>query len=420
MNLNEFFYYKTKKCVKQEHHLTEICYFSHDSDIRRPLIDFNQFVSSNNFSQRSYKEEIVSKTIIPFYTDDAGFENEAVNKMLFPFNPCHNFYEYKYHICHYKKVTCKLKELGLNCPYGKLCADIHKDEIWDQEGFDQLRTLYERLKDDSKLLTRTELIDIYDKINGFDSNNYVLVKFEKKGKQNQAKKKIIACPYKKKLDTKKLDLQNDAIQILNKLIKIDSTIINDQAKIKKDILEELNNIPTLTKGDLFNNLINVDNSIVFISSTPPKKEEINKLLIAFLNSHNGIIIYGADVNSGKVNGIIMDRKTRDLFRQAFNTEYKDYLIEYESNIKYKFYDLEDFFKTDNTCILVIKVKKIKETKMIFDPFNKSYVIKEKFLKRFATDSNEKIKMSDIKQLNLKEFVEITKNKFIHYYQKKLT
>ena len=170
--------------------------------------------------------------------------------------------------------------------------------------------------------------------------------------------------------------------------------------IKSNIFKELKNIPVLCKGDLFCTIINTDSQVVYLSNASPKKEDLNKLLIALMNSHNGVIIYGADINTNKLTGIKMDRKSRDIFRQHFNTEYKDYLVEYERCIKYKFYDLDEsnnkkdesfvlnhgfsrggftindpLSQNDNFCVIVIKVKKIKNHKLIFDPYNKAYAIK---------------------------------------------
>src|SRR5690606_17346022 len=102
---------------------------------------------------------------------------------------------------------------------------------------------------------------------------------------------------------------------------------------KQTIYTELKNIPTLNRGELYSNIFNSNNMLVYLSNTPPKRDELNKLLISFLNSHDGLILYGTDVNSEKLSGFRMTRQQRDKFRQFFNAEFLDYLMEYHGHIK---------------------------------------------------------------------------------------
>jgi hypothetical protein len=186
-------------------------------------------------------------------------------------------------------------------------------------------------------------------------------------------------------------------------------------EMRHHIYDDLKNVPILPRSKIFSNFINVENYIVYLGTNPTKKDELNKLLISFLNSHDGIIVYGIDVNTERLVGMKMNRKMRDKFRQIFNSEYINYLMEYDGNIKYKFYDID---KTD-LCILVIKVKKVKDNLMLFDPYNKSYIIRQRFLDKLKANPNEGLKMSDIILLDMKEFISLAKERVEKYYSKKL-
>jgi len=349
---------------------------------------------------------------------DIGFENDSLNTLIFKnLLKSKNYFEVQFHIENYKEKQCVIDTLGMSCSISKFCPFTHKGEKI-KEDILFFKSFY------SKFCTeQSELIleDIQKLFNMIKSNVNLLKNPNTNLKETLPEKKITKTKKLKSENKSKLfneTLENSISIKLSNSKKDEFLKVNEY--IKKNIYEEIKNIPTLIRGHPFYNLINTDNQVVFISNSNPKKDELNKLLIAFLNSHDGIIIYGADLNSNKLTGIKLDRKARDCFKQNFNAEYKDYLVEYEGCIKYKFYDLEDKSndkeKLEDMCIIVIKVKKIKENKLLFNVLNKSFVIKPKYLNKFTDNSSEIIKLLDIKHLNMKEYIEITREKLLKYYK----
>ena len=61
-------------------------------------------------------------------------------------------------------------------------------------------------------------------------------------------------------------------------------------------------------------------------------------------------------NNNSIKGISLSRKERDKFKIWFNSEFIKILIEYEDNLKYKFYDLAN--NNNDECVLIIEIKKI--------------------------------------------------------------
>lgn len=448
MNFNEFFFFKTIPCSRNnEKHDMDVCYFCHkdNNDMRRLLLDFHDVggflpnLLHDEYLETDLDVKIDKRTLkLKYYNNEIGFESDVLNSIIFNGAdiskklafPCKNFYEHKYHILNYKESQCYFEKnfnSNVACPYGGLCAGYHSMEDTLSEDLQNFKKFYETLLNPnvpsiSKSLLIEFYIKLYNSENSFANTKKYMVNLEE-----------VFILKEKERERLKQGLSQAKVKIPQRpqsSIKVKSLTTLANNLLKSKIQNELRNIPVLSKGDNYINFINTDNQIIFLSNTLPKKEELNKLLIAFLNSHSGIIIYGADINTNKLTGVKMDRKSRDYFRQTFNTEYKDYLIEYEGCIKYKFFDLEDTLNvstnpnnssflsatSSNLCIIVIKIKKIKDHKLIFDPYNKPFIIKEKFLKKFNANKEEKIKINDIKQLNMKEYVEFTKNKIIKYYQ----
>ena len=148
----------------------------------------------------------------------------------------------------------------------------------------------------------------------------------------------------------------------------------------------------------------------------PKKEIITKVITSFLNSHNGYLIIGGDENSDEIKGVKLSRKKRDEFKIWINLNFINVLIEYESNLKYEFIDLD----IEEMCILKINVKKIANKKLLKDKFNNEwFIISKKFLDKFEAKKLNRISQSeDIKKLNTKEYIEIVRKRFIDYYTNK--
>jgi hypothetical protein len=464
MNLNELYFFKTIQCMKKERHDFDTCYFAHhaNKDLRRINIDFSGFIKKPEIFNSSELNRPLEKTLLKYYRNEVGFENEILNDLMFPgVSPCKNLYEIKYHIKNYKTKVCFFESNKLKCMYGDLCPDYHTSLEIEKVDLEILnfRKIFEKLSSsNSEYLTNYEVLDIYNKLykaeNRFLFTKNYLMNIEEKLNFSISKNEENLNLRQKNLN-KENQTEQHAPTIIEKTpvyklsqrsnpnILSSTNSIKIHNLIKSNIFKELKNIPVLCKGDLFCTIINTDNQVVYLSNASPKKEDLNKLLIAFMNSHNGVIIYGADINTNKLSGIRMDRKSRDIFRQNFNTEYKDYLVEYERCIKYKFYDLDEsntkkdesfvlnnpfsrngftindpLSQNENFCVIVIKVKKIKNHKLIFDPYNKTYNIKDKYLQKFCKNQDERIKLTDIKCLNMKEYIEITKERLIEYYKEK--
>jgi hypothetical protein len=401
MNINEFFYFKTIECSRKDIHDYDYCYNYHtfNRDIRRIIL--NTKINSD--------KTLVPVSMLKLYSNKVGFENDQLNQIIFGnLQLCRNPIEVKYHILNYKIEPCYFELNRIKCIYSKICPYLHVGELISKE-IHEFKIFYEKICTTHEVLL-SEIELFLEKIN----NSKYYLKFE----QNL----VLPIENESILKEKSTNLKKPKAQVLPKKSETSILIkVKDKLSefIKNSIYSELKNITVLCRGDLFTKIINTENRIIFCTNNYPKKDELNKLMIAFLNSHDGIMLYGADINTKKLTGIKMDRKSRDLFKQTFNTEYKDILVEYEGFIKYKFYDLENGINsttnTENYCIIVMKIKKLRESKLVFDPYNKSFIIKEKFLKRFRENCSEHIKITDIKQLNMKEYIEITRSRLIDYF-----
>lgn len=422
MNLNEWYFYKTIPCSLKEIHDEEVCYFHHQhiDDKRRVNVDFYRFFKKYD-KRLNYENEQIDKYSIKFYTNDIGFDNDELEELIYGIHhiPCKSQLEMKYHILNFKQNECFFEKNKLKCGYQTICQDYHEDEEKVDEDFISFKNFYLKLTNPLRVLLKFEVFEIYRKLfnseNSYTFTKNLMINLDVKlGELTHAKKAKLA---KELLKSKQKSLGKNLI--------------------KTNIFHELKNIPVLSKGDDFTKLINIDNQVVYLTNSLPKREELNKILIALLNSHNGVIIYGADTNTNKITGIRMDRKSRDIFRQSFNTEYKDYLVEYDGCIKYKFYEIEaeaennllglsnvnnnlnQVAKNENLCVMVIKIKKIKDNKLLFDPYYKSYTIKEKYMDRYKGNIEERINLSDVRSLNMKEYIELTRKKLLKYYRKKI-
>ena len=458
MNINELFFFKTIQCGKKEAHDVSKCYFYHNDtfDKRRHLLDIAEVLAKY---KNTNGEESVDIKDLKVYTNHIGFELGCINKSKMldgihrhSISPCFNLYEHKFHILNYKTTRCVLDKFNINCD-NKHCVGTHKDEK-EPENIQKFKEIYEKLIKSNVDITHREISGLINIITRL-SNSYVdsvtilgficklnhrkklgsVINYENhiQSANGETEIPLSIIPSLKKpqnlQDDNSINKSNDIANSTNieyDLVKLSTNTLVNKC-IKTNIYDELKNIPILTKETIYSSIINTDDQIVFLSNSIPKKEELNQLIIAMLNSHNGVIIYGVDVNTNKVTGIKMNSKSRDLFRQSFNSDYKSILIEYENSIKYKFYGLNDpnikynliteKDHKDHYCIIVFKIKKVKDKKVIFDPLNRAYMIKPKFLKKLAVNTEEKIKISDIKLLNMKAYIEIMKDKLMGHYKK---
>ena len=399
MNLNEFFFFKVFPCKNNQNHDYENCYFYHKiipSDKRRYLLNIPIFLKKYENIQSNQNNILgfnSKNNELDYYIDSMSFSNKDIDQELYEnFNPCLNLTEYKYHIFNYKNRECEYYKLGFKCPLNKLCYNIHEREMdnsINKKQFDKLKEFINKVKKKGIYIYLSEIFDLFFFI--LDINNSYLQK-----NFNET----IKLQYKKI----KNDLQSQKKKEINTL---DEDVINEISKNKNSIS---------INDNIFKSLKLDENSIYFISLIMPKKEIITKVITSFLNSHNGYLIIGGDENSDEIKGVKLSRKKRDEFKIWINLNFINVLIEYESNLKYEFIDLD----IEEMCILKINVKKIANKKLIKDKFNNEwFIISKKFLDKFEAKKLNRISQSeDIKKLNTKEYIEIVRKRFIDYYTNK--
>ena len=99
-----------------------------------------------------------------------------------------------------------------------------------------------------------------------------------------------------------------------------------------------------------------------------------------------------------------------------NSEFIKILIEYEDNLKYNFCDLAN--NTNDECVLIIEIKKIKSNKLLIKYPAKCIIIKEKFLNRNKQEKNKLLSEENLKELNLKEYLEVLRKRLLEHYSEK--
>ena len=92
------------------------------------------------------------------------------------------------------------------------------------------------------------------------------------------------------------------------------------------------------------------------------------------------------------------------------------MIKYEDNLQYNFYDLNN--NINDECVLVIKIKKIKSYKFLIKFPDKCLIIKEKFLMKNRNKKNILLNEENIKELDLREYLEILRKKLLEHYSEK--
>ena len=148
-----------------------------------------------------------------------------------------------------------------------------------------------------------------------------------------------------------------------------------------------------------------------------KEESFRKIIEAFLNTHSGYILYGVDVNSDKIIGQKFNRKDRDDFKINFNYFFINILIEFEENLKFEFFDIDN----KGNCVLLISIKKLKNTILIKDKISEVYyMIKSKVINKINEKKVFKINKDDIIDLNKREYIDVMIERYINYYTKKIT
>ena len=203
---------------------------------------------------------------------------------------------------------------------------------------------------------------------------------------------------------------------------------NKDNKNTQRIMQEINRVlnPKNKKNNIYknNNLFEVlkfPTDLCYLSSSDEiKSGELIKYIYAFLNSANGVIIYGGvySKENGKylIKGISIKHKEREKFKKWFNTEFYRVLLEYEDHLKYKIYDLAN--NNNEECILVIEIKRIKETKFLISSLKGFYTIKEDILKNDEKDKNKILEEKDIVELDTKQYIDLLRKRFLAHYSEK--
>ena len=386
MNLNELFFFKVFQCYKDTNNKINIgshneknCYFYHvaisyengiktiiEKDRRREPISFSEFFKK---LQKNLKEEenfnLSIDTIFEFkknnkylnyYTDSLPF-NSQNEYIYYDSDYCKNEIEFYYHINRYKKNICRFFKTNGKCNK-KFCNAKHiknKNKIEDEKNKENNNKIYEDDIDkgiiyfeniinkwkEKKEIQLKEIIDAYKYILSF--NNSYLSKMQ----INEIKQYYI--PFQKWYDDINNNSNNKIInnnQTNNQYLNINqyqNEESNSNERIMQDISNQLdknNNYSKIYKNSNLFNSLNISTNVCHISQYESiKLGEVVKYTFAMLNSSDGVIIYGGDKNNNNVKGISLKRKERESFKKWFNTEFFKLLIQYENNLKYKFYDL---------------------------------------------------------------------------------
>ena len=435
MNLNELFFFKVFECIKESNkilnkssHNEKNCYFYHKS------IDFNNN-QKNNFEKDRRREQISfilffkklkvnleegnkiisldsifefkNKENLNYYTNKTSFQN--YNEYIYnQFDFCKNEIEYLYHIKNYKKNKC----LHISCKK-KFCDKYHQsDKNYENEnnGINLFKKTIDSWieKNEIKLI---EIIELFNVILSF--NNKYLSKIQ----LNEIKQEFE--PFLKFYEENK-NRNNNSLMNINKYQNINN---KKAQRILQEIHRNLNQnnekFNIYKNNNIFDVLPISTNMCYFPSSEFLKSGEIIKYIYSFLNSSNGIIIYGLfllEKNNYIVKGISIKQKEREKFKKWFNSEFLKILVEYEGYIKYKFYDLAN--NNSEECILVIDVKQIKSNKFLMTSSKKYFAIKENYLINKRNEKNQILKKEDFIELDTKQYINFLRKRFLLYYSKK--
>ena len=460
MNLNELFFFKVFPCTYSknidnnyiETHNKKNCYFYHElhiieegiekiivEDRRREPISFSKFFDSQ-FSKLKDGQKIPlnfdtifdlgnNENNFNFYIDSLPLEKQNKKRKIdFKINFCKNETEFNFHMNRYKKNICRFWKINHLCnntfcynkhSYKNLENDEDKENIainniinniinsvnneYDcetNEGIDEYKKAINKWIT-QKGIKLIEIIVLYNYILSFE-NKYLSINHKNKIQKNFEffqKWYTDAKPYMK------------SIQTLESFLLGESSNLNYYPK--KNPQEKI------SKNNSLLETLNINTNVCYISKyTSIKKAEIIKCVYAMLNSSDGVIIYGGHENYNSIRGISMTRKERDKFKIWFNSEFIKILIKYEDNLKYDFIDIKDDEEDSDKCVLIIEIKKIKGYKFLIKHLSKCVIIKEKFLNRNKNEKNKLLDDENIKELDLKEYLEILRIKLLEHYSQK--
>ena len=451
MNLSELFFFKVFPCNYNENdnncikpHNKKNCYFYHISHIndngfekkivedrRREPISFSKFFNSQY--EKSKKEKQCSLKLdsifelekyennFNFYIDSMPLEPiTKENKIDFNMNFCNNETEFNYHMDRYNKNICRFWKINNKCK-NEFCYNKHpSSEIKSESN-----------EDNSSINNLFNFINVVNESNdGIDKYKKAITKWRA---QKGIKLEEIIIIYKYILSFENRFLSIKQINLVLKDFRYFDDWEYSASLFRKPIQtidsflsEETSNINYYGKNNQQANItkkyspletLKINTNVCYISKyTFYKRAEIIKYVYAMLNSSDGVIIYGCRENDDIIKGITMTRKDRDNFKIWFNSEFIKILIKYEDNLKYDFIDINDINK--DQCVLVIKIKKIKGNKFVIQYPNKCLIIKEKFLIRNKDEKNKLLDDENIKELDLKEYLEVLRIKLLDHYSKK--
>ena len=456
MNLSELFFFKVFPCIyipneKNSNitHNKKNCYFYHISHInengiekiivedkRREPISFSSFFSLQ-FSKikQTFRSPLNFDTTFDLENNENNF-NFYIESMPLEYpnkhwkknhntNFCQNEIEFNYHMNRYKTNICRFWKINHKCN-NKFCYNRHLSKNIKSE-------------DDKENIGINNIINniIYSVNYEYETNEGVneYIKAINKWREQKGIKLIeIIVLYNYILSFENKYITNQHITIIQKNFEFFQKWYTD-AKLY------MNTIPTLSlflsgetsitnfhskkntpqekisqKCNLLETL-KINTNVCYISKyTSIKRAEIVKCVYAMLNSSDGVIIYGGHENNDNIRGINMTRKERDKFKIWFNSEFIKILIKYEDNLKYDFIDIKD--NCNDQCVLLIDIKKIKGHKFLIQYPNKCLIIKEKFLTRNKNEKNRILDEENIKELDLKEYLEILRIKLLEHYSHK--
>ena len=457
MNLSELFFFKVFPCIYNENnndyiriHDKKNCYFYHLSkrneneiekifseDKRREPISFSKFfIFQLSKLKEGYRYPLNFDTIFElenvennfnFYIDSMPLEYpNKLKKINFKANFCENEIEFKYHMNRYKKNICRFWKINNQCK-NNFCYNKHLSKDFKNES------------DKENLPINNIINNIIYSVNNEDETNEGITEYNKAINKWRIQKGIklieIIVLYNYILSFENKYLSNHHINLIQKSFEFfrkwysDAKLYMDtvptlslflsgktsitQFHSKKNSFEE-----KISKNSNLLEALRINTNVCYISKyTCIKKQEIIKCVYAMLNSTDGVIIYGGhENNDDNIRGINMTRKDRDKFKIWFNTEFIKILIKYEDNLKYDFIDIND--GSNDQCVLVIEIKKIKGNKFLIHYPNKCLIIKEKFLTRNKNEKNKILEEKYIKELDLKEYLEVLRIKLLEHYSHK--
>ena len=448
MNLSELFFFKVFECTKESNnklnkssHNEKNCYFYHNSnnyendlqtniiekDRRREQISFSTFFRNLRTNLEERDLNISIDTIFEFRNKEKNFNlNYYTNKPSFQnynnfiynqFDCCKNDTEYLFHIKNYKKNRCKYYEINKNCKK-TFCPHSHYNSSYDgnqdKNGINLfIKTINSWIeKNEIRLI---EIIEIFNIILSFENKYLSKYKYQ----LNEIKKDFepFLKFYSEYKNSKNINKTMNIAQYKNK-----------DNKNTQRIMQEINRVlnPKNKKNNIYkyNNLFEVlkfSTDLCYLSSSDEiKSGELIKYIYAFLNSANGVIIYGGIYSKENdkylIKGISIKHKEREKFKKWFNTEFYRVLLEYEDHLKYKIYDLAN--NNNEECILIIEIKRIKETKFLISSLKGFYTIKEDILKNDEKEKNKILEEKDIVELDTKQYIDLLRKRFLVHYSEK--